>query len=203
MEKFETFTYELDGNLYINLTSKCTNDCTFCVRNEHLTYFGHKLWLSREPSAAEVLARIPKDISRYKEYVFCGFGEPTMRLPVLCEIGKQLKARGATVRLNTNGTGSMFAKRDISLDLAEAVDKINVSLNEASAEAYVQLCRPAYGEAAFFGLQEFAKCCVARGIDVWFSVVDIIGEEKIAKCREIASSCGVTLRVRPYIADSQ
>lgn len=59
METFETFTYALDGNLYINLTSKCSNDCTFCVRNEHSTYFGHKLWLSREPSAQEVIARLP------------------------------------------------------------------------------------------------------------------------------------------------
>ena len=56
MEKFETFTYELDGNLYINLTSKCTNDCTFCVRNEHSTYFGHKLWLDRK-SVVMALAR--------------------------------------------------------------------------------------------------------------------------------------------------
>lgn len=29
-----TYTYELDGNLYVNLTNKCTNDCAFCVRNE-------------------------------------------------------------------------------------------------------------------------------------------------------------------------
>ena len=45
--------------------------------------------------------------------------------------------------------------------------------------------------------------CAARGIDTWFSVVDVIGEEKIAKCREIAKSCGVALRVREYIADSE
>ena len=162
MEKFETFTYELDGNLYINLTSKCSNDCTFCVRNEHSSYFGHKLWLSREPSPAEVLARIPEDISRYKEYVFCGFGEPTLRLSALTEIGKELKKRGATVRLNTNGQGSMIAGRDISADLAQAVDKINVSLNESNAADYVKLCRPAYGESAFIGLQDFAKKCAAR-----------------------------------------
>ena len=109
MEKFEIFTYEIDGNLYINLTSKCSNDCSFCVRNEHASYFGHKLWLSREPSADEVLARIPQDISRYKEYVFCGFGEPTVRIDTLCEIGAELKKRGAVVRLNTNGQGSMIA----------------------------------------------------------------------------------------------
>ena len=202
MEKYETFTYELDGNLYINLTSKCTNDCTFCVRNEHTSYFGYKLWLSREPSAREVLDQIPQDISRYKEYVFCGFGEPTMRLETLCEIGKELKKRGAVVRLNTNGQGSMIAGRDISADLAEAVDKINVSLNDDNAHDYVKLCRPAYGEAAFEGLQDFAKKCAARGIQTWFSVVDVIGAEKIEKCREIAQACGVTLRVRPYIKES-
>ena len=57
MEAYENFTYEIGDNLYINLTSKCTNACTFCVRNEKADYFGHKLWLSREPSAEEVLAR--------------------------------------------------------------------------------------------------------------------------------------------------
>ena len=62
MEKYENFTYELDGNLYINLTSKCPNDCTFCVRNEKSDYFGHKLWLSREPGAEEVISRLPDDI---------------------------------------------------------------------------------------------------------------------------------------------
>ena len=53
MQGYENFTYELDGNLYINLTSKCTNDCTFCVRNEKADYFGHKLWLAREPRAED------------------------------------------------------------------------------------------------------------------------------------------------------
>ena len=200
MEKYENFTYELDGNLYINLTSKCTNDCTFCVRNEKADYFGHKLWLSREPSAEEVLARIPADIARYKEYVFCGFGEPTLRLETMLEVAAALKARGAVTRLNTNGQANMIWKRDVSGELAGRIDKINVSLNEATAKDYATLCRPAFGEAAFEGLQDFARRCAALGIETWFSVVDIIGEEKIAACREIAKRCGVTLKVRPYIA---
>ena len=203
MEKFETFTYELDGNLYINLTSKCTNDCTFCVRNEHASYFGHKLWLRREPSPAEVLAQIPADIARYKEYVFCGFGEPTIRLEALAEIGQALKKRGATVRLNTNGQANLIHKRDVTAELAAAVDKINVSLNESNASDYVRLCKPAFGEAAFEGLQDFAKKCAARGIDTWFSAVDVIGRDKIEQCRTIAKQCGVSLRVREYIADSE
>ena len=181
-ERYENFTYEIGGSLYINLTSKCTNDCTFCVRNEKADYFGHKLWLSREPSAQDVTARLPQEISRYKEYVFCGFGEPTIKLDVLLEVAKEIKARGGVTRINTN-----------------CIDKINVSLNEATAEDYVKLCRPAFGEAAFAGLQDFAKKCAQRGIDTWFSVVDVIGEEKIGQCRRIARECGVALRVRAYI----
>ena len=50
-----------------------------------------------------------------------------------------------------------------------------------------------------YTMQDFAKKCAARGIDTWFSVVDIIGEEKINACREIAARAGVTLRVRAYI----
>ena len=200
MEAYENFTYEIGGNLYINLTSKCTNACTFCVRNEKADYFGHKLWLSREPSAEEVLARIPADIARYKEYVFCGFGEPTLRLETMLEVAAALKARGAVTRLNTNWQANIFWKRDVSGELAGRIDKINVSLNEATAKDYAALCRPAFGEAAFEGLQDFARRCAAQGIETWFSVVDIIGEEKIAACREIAKRCGVTLKVRPYIA---
>lgn len=199
MEKFETFTYPLDGNLYINLTSKCTNECTFCVRNEKSDYFGHKLWLAREPSAAEVLERIPADISCYREYVFCGFGEPTVRLNVLLQIARELKRRGATTRLNTNGQANLIHRRDVTGELAGAVDKINVSLNESNAADYAALCRPAFGEAAFDALQDFARRCAERGIDTWFSVVDLIGAEKIEQCRKIADSCGVPLKVRPMI----
>ena len=199
MERYENFTYEIGDNLYINLTSRCTNACTFCVRNEKADYFGHKLWLSREPSAEEVLSRIPADIARYKEYVFCGFGEPTIRLDALLEVAKEIKARGGVTRINTNGQANLIHKRDVTGELAGAVDKINVSLNEATAEAYAALCRPAFGEAAFAALQDFARKCAERGIDTWFSVVDIIGEEKIALCRAIAERCGVTLKVRPYI----
>ena len=55
MKKSNTFVYELDGNLYINLTNRCSNACSFCVRNDKESYFGNALWLEHEPSAAEVI----------------------------------------------------------------------------------------------------------------------------------------------------
>ena len=41
----DTYVYTLDGNLYINLTNKCSNGCSFCVRNERASYYGNYLWL--------------------------------------------------------------------------------------------------------------------------------------------------------------
>ena len=28
-----TITYELGNSLYVNVTNRCSNDCSFCVRN--------------------------------------------------------------------------------------------------------------------------------------------------------------------------
>ncbi len=45
----------------------------------------------------------------------------------------------------------------------------------------------------------FAKSCLSHGIDTVMSVVDIIGEEEVEKCRRIAEQTGARLRVRHYI----
>ena len=194
----DTYVYKIGNNLYVNLTNRCSNRCTFCVRNGKETFEGYALWLREgEPTAEQVMAALGE--CDCEEVVFCGFGEPTIKLDVLLKVAKEIKARGGVTRINTNGQANMIHKRDVTGELAACIDKINVSLNEATAEDYVKLCRPAFGEAAFAGLQDFAKKCAQRGIDTWFSVVDVIGEEKIGQCRRIARECGVALRVRAYI----
>ena len=196
----DTIAYEHDGKLYINLTNRCSNDCSFCVRNGKESYFGNKLWLSKEPTSEEVIAAIPQ--MDYDEVVFCGFGEPTFRIKEIIEVGAELKKRGYIVRLDTNGQGNLINGRDITEDLAKAVDKVNVSLNECNAEKYFDICRPVFGEDAFDELIDFAEKCKERGLYVTFSVVDVIGEEDIEKCKEIADKAGIPLRVREYIKES-
>ena len=200
MKKSNTFVYELDGNLYINLTNRCSNACSFCVRNDKESYFGNALWLEHEPSAAEVIEAIPD--RAYPEVVFCGFGEPTERLDALVEIAGVLKERGHTVRLNTNGQGNLINGRDITTDLAMCVDKVNVSLNAPTAEAYQAVCRSIYGESAFSALISFAKCCRDKSMAVVLSVVDCIGAEAVAACRALAEENGLRLRVRAMIENS-
>ena len=75
----ENFVYRYGDNLYVNLTNRCCNDCVFCIRNngDGIGDSGD-LWLSREPSADEVIEGIKKH-GEFNELVFCGYGEPTYR----------------------------------------------------------------------------------------------------------------------------
>lgn len=196
----DTITYELGNNLYINLTNRCSNDCEFCVRNGKTSYYGNELWLEKEPTAEEVLAAVPD--KNYDQVVFCGFGEPTFRFAVLYEVGKELRARGYSVRLDTNGQGNLINGENIVPDLARAVDFVNVSLNASDRDRYFDLCRPVFGEDAYEELIDFAKKCKAVGIATTFSVVDCIGEKEVEKCRAIAKKAGISLRVREMIEDS-
>ena len=197
----DTYIYELDGNLYINLTNKCSNACTFCVRNGHDGYYGHKLWLKKEPTAKEVLSLIDYT-KKYGQVVFCGFGEPTEKIEVLLEIGRELKAKGYIVRLNTNGHGNLINCRDITKDLSTAIDYVNVSLNAQNATEYQKVCRSIYGEKAFEELIDFAKKCQQNGIKTNLSIVDCIGEKAVQECKELAQKHGLCLRVRELITDN-
>ena len=201
----DTYVYVLDGKIYLNLTNKCSNGCDFCVRNERASYYGNYLWLQKgEPTAAQVIAQINGlgDLSRFKEAVFCGFGEPTYRMDVIVEVADFLHEKGLSVRLNTNGQGCLINKRDIIPDLVGKVDMVNVSLNASCYEKYQKICRSMFREAGFDGMVEFAKNCKRQGVAVRFSIVDCIGEEEVEACKRLAQSVNVPLYIRDYITDS-
>lgn len=200
-----TITYEYYDALYVNLTNRCSNDCTFCVRNKHDNVNGtDDLWLEREPEIEEIQADFMKrDISKYSEIVFCGYGEPMMRCDDVLFLARWLKEtyNGIAIRINTNGHANLIAGRDITPELKGIVDVISISLNAENAQKYQKLCRSEFGEAAYNGLLEFAAKAKKFVPDVILSVVDkTMSAEEIEHCRKIAQNCGVELRVRPYIA---
>ena len=45
----------------------------------------------------------------------------------------------------------------------------------------------------------FAVYCYKEGIRTVMSVVDVIGNEEIEKCRAVAKQAGVEFRVRTYV----
>ena len=201
----DTYLYMLDGNLYVNLTNKCSNGCDFCVRNERTSYYGNYLWLKNgDPTAEKVIAAAKGfgDLTRFKEVVFCGFGEPPYRVAEMVALCDYFHEKGLKTRLNTNGQGNLINKRDIVPDLKGKIDFVNISLNASCAEKYQPICRSQFKEAGFEGLLEFAKLCRKNGVPCRFSIVDCIGEEEVEACKRLAESINIPLYIRDYITDS-
>lgn len=189
-------TYEINDALYINLTNRCANNCIFCIRN-HPEGLGVDLWLQKEPDISEIIADI-KNPDKYREIVFCGYGEPLERPAEVIEICRYLKGKGARIRINTNGQANLIWKRNIVPELEGLADSISISLNAKNAGDYVRLCRPEYGEAAYEAVLDFARECIKYIPEVWMTAVDIISAHDIELCRGIARGIGARFRVRHY-----
>ena len=191
--------YVLGNALYLNVTNRCTNDCEFCVRTRACGLCGYDLRLEREPSAAEILAAVGDRPEAYDEVVFCGFGEPTLRLQAILWVGKWLKAKGVRrVRLNTNGHGSAIHGRSIVADLASVVDAVSVSLNAATLAEYARLSRPAEARYGLDAVCRFIADAKEKIGEVVATAVDCPGAD-VEACRALAEvRLGVPFRLRPY-----
>jgi radical SAM enzyme (TIGR04100 family) len=197
-----TILYEVGANLYVNLTNKCPCNCTFCIRhNGDGAYGSESLWLEREPTVDEVKAKFKKyDMSKYKEVVFCGYGEPMERADAVIKLGAFVKEKyGSAVRLNTNGLGDKINSVPTAKLLVGSVDIASVSLNSYCRDKYNEVTRPRVDwEDAFDSMISFAADCKKYLPQVVFTVVDVIPPEDISRCKALAMSLGIPLRVRTY-----
>ena len=196
-----TICYALENSLYINLTNRCTNECTFCVRDKDCGIGDVNLWLEREPTLEEVIEDIKKfNPKNYNEVVFCGYGEPTLRLDVILGAAKFIKENyNSRIRINTNGHANLVYKRDVTPEFHGLIDVASISLNAKNAKEYNEICKCAYGEAGFDTMLDFAKCATKHIPEVVLSIVDVLPEEDIEECKKIAEKAGAKLRVRTLI----
>lgn len=201
MKKRMTILYDVGRKLYINLTNKCPCNCTFCIRhNGDGAYGSDSLWLEHEPSLDEVKEAFSKvDMSKYKEVVFCGYGEPMERVNEVIAVGEFVKANygDVTVRLNTNGLGDKIHGVPTAKLLQGAVDIVSISLNSYCKEKYNEVTRPKWDDA-FDAMLSFAADCKSYLPQVVFTVVDVIPPEDISRAKALAMSIGIPLRVREY-----
>jgi len=186
--------YPIRDSLYLNITNQCTNRCGFCARDRSYVVKGHNLRLEREPTVDEITKAVG-DPQRYREVVFCGFGEPLIRLDAVRDVARWVKARGGRVRVNTNGLGSRHHGRDILGDLEGLVDVFSVSLDAHDATTYERLCRPVFGRESFDHVVAFIREAVRRFPEVTATVVSAPGVD-VAACRVLAEGLGAGFRVR-------
>jgi len=190
--------YKIRSSLYINLTNRCSCNCYFCPRSSGDKGYvaGHNLFLKKEPTVDEILSEVDKH-SVYEEIVFCGLGEPTLRIKELLEIAENLKAKGRKIRLNTNGHGSLINKIDLPPKFVGLIDKISISLNAHNAQTYIELCKPDRGAESYQAMLSFAEECTSLGIAVDMTVVDVPGVD-IDSCQQIALDMGAVFKIRRY-----
>jgi len=199
----DIITYTVGTGLYINLTNRCPCECSFCVRhNGDSINPGESLWLAKEPTAAEVISSIDSaNMQSYTEVVFCGYGEPTERLDVLLQTAEHIKQKypHMPVRLNTNGLSDLINRKKTAACLAVNIDSISISLNAPNNCDYIKLCHPAFGDKSFSAIIDFAKDANELFKETCLTVVDVIGAEKIAACKQLCDELGIKMRVRELI----
>ncbi len=197
-------TYPLKSGLYVNLTNRCPCACVFCLRQNSLGVFGtDSLWLEREPTVDEVIASIEgRDLGAFDELVFCGYGEPTERLDDLLAVAGHVKGirPEMSVRVNTNGLSDLIHGEPTAARFKGLVDIVSISLNTPDPEEYLKICRPKFGIGSWQAMLDFAKDCRKYVPDVVLTIVGdpVTTPEVREKCKAIADSIGVRLRVRPY-----
>ena len=201
-----TIFYKFEGKMYINITNGCPCRCVFCIRDNADSIAGNdSLWLEHEPSFEEITAAFEEfDKTGITEAVFCGYGEPTVRADMLLKTAEYIKERSdMKLRLNTNGLVKLIHPDFDIHRFGGLIDAVSVSLNAPDAVRYNEVTRPSFGEKSFGVMLDFAREMKDICGSVSFTVVDIISDEEIARCREIAGGMGIPLRVRAHVTDNE
>lgn len=201
--------YFLGNTMYINATNLCTNRCVFCIRGVSDTVAGANLWLENENITAE---QIIKEIELNQpeirdEVVFCGYGEPLIKIDLVLAVAKHLKSNypNLPVRINTNGHANLIHRRNVVLELIGLIDKISISLNAENAEKYEEITQCKFDKnIAYKEVKNFITECAKNGIDTTVTVVSKFKhyDIDIAECEKIANNLGAKLfKVREWLEE--
>ena len=200
----DNLVYLLDGKVYINLTNSCTNNCVFCIRDIKDDVVGANLFLSSEKvNAEDVIAQLEKIHEKLSsEIIFCGYGEPMLKLDIIKEVAKYIKEKypNTIIRINTNGQANLVYKRNVLPELKGLIDKFSISLNGENEEVYNRISLPKI-EGAYTAVKDFIKEAVKEGFDTTATIVTGYKNYNVdmQKCIEITKDLGAKFRERPWI----
>ncbi|MFV7785713.1 TatD family nuclease-associated radical SAM protein [Shewanella marisflavi] len=178
-----TLVYDIRGSRYLNITGRCTLRCQFCPKhNGSKQVHEYQLDLDHQPKSEEIIPLLG-DVSQFDEYVFCGYGEPTLNLNTLLKVAGEIKRRGGRVRVNTDGLGNLFHRRNILPELAEVVDALSISLNTDTEADYLTHCQPKL-KGSYEALWDFIRLAPEYIGEVQVSAIEGLEGVDIDRCRE-------------------
>lgn len=193
----QQLTYKIEDRLYLNIMDRCTLRCTFCPKNQDnpaCTVHDYDLTLDHRPSEVEMLEVIGQP-DQYSEVVFCGFGEPALRLRLLLKLAQGIKEQGGRVRVNTDGLANLVHRRNVLPELAQCMDALSVSMNAQNRACYDQHCRPSL-PGSYEAMLTFLQAAPAYVKTVTATAIDGLEGVDIKACEALALSCGVAFKRR-------
>jgi len=191
----DQLSYQIGDRLYLNITDRCTLECRFCPKTQDRPEVrGYDLTLGERPTVEQLIASVG-DPARYAEVVFCGFGEPTLRLKVLLEVARWVKAHGGRVRVNTDGLANLVHKDDTLPLLGECVDALSVSMNAQNAAVYEEHCQPAL-PGSYDKMLDFLRAAPRHIPEVTATAIRGLPGVDIDACEQLARRLGVAFRAR-------
>jgi TatD DNase family protein len=190
--------------LYINLTNACTNNCVFCLRTQKDDVCGKDMWLDNEKITLEDVIAQFKEFTTPSQVVFCGYGEPMIKLDLLKDVAHYLRINYPQVRIrvNTNGHANAIHKKDVLPELVGLIDGFSVSLNGADEQEYNELSKPNISNA-FESVKSFIGAAVENGFDVTATMVSgfMEGKPDVVEGQKIAEGLGAKFRIREFITN--
>jgi TatD family-associated radical SAM protein len=191
----QTIAYPIGERLYLSITDRCTLVCEFCPKTQGvMQVHEYDLSMGHRPERDEIIAAIG-DPTKYQEVVFCGYGEPTLRLKLLLQVAGWIRQQGGKSRVNTDGLANLVHKRNVVPDLMGVVDALSVSMNGQNERVYNQHCQPQL-EGSFEAMLSFLRAASGKIPSVTATAIEGLEGVDIAACRALAEQCNVAFRVR-------
>lgn len=193
--KQPTLVYDIRNSRYLNITGRCTLRCRFCPKhNGSKSVHEYQLDLKVRPRSSDIIPLLG-EVTSFDEYVFCGYGEPTLNLDTLLEVAREIKRRSGKVRVNTDGLGNLFHRRNILPELAECVDALSVSLNANTEAGYIKHCRPRLA-GSWEAVNAFIREAPRYIKQVQVSALDGLEGVDIDACRKLVEDAGCQFKHR-------
>ncbi len=191
----QVISYRIENSLYLSITDRCTLECAFCPKTQgRYEVKGYDLSMDHRPDVAEIIQAVG-DPRLYQEVVFCGYGEPTLRLKVLLEVATWIKDHGGRVRVNTDGLANLVYKEDVLPLMGSCVDALSVSLNAQDEMTYERHCQPNL-PGSYQAMLEFLRRAPAYVPDVTATAIQGLEGVDIGACEQLARQLGVKFRRR-------
>lgn len=190
-----TIAYPIGDRLYLSITDRCTLACRFCPKTKGtMQVHDYDLSMDYRPTTKEIITAMG-DISSYSSIVFCGYGEPTLRLKVLLDVAREIKNLGGQVRINTDGLANLVNKRNVLPEMSGLIDSLSISLNAQNEIVYNRHCDPAL-TGSWEAVLEFLALAPQWIPEVTATAINGLEGVDIEECRLLAEQCGVKFRQR-------